>query len=367
MDRNHSEQWYLSVVSGKRTGPIAASTRAALSVMEPFYAGAMLARNLLYSRRICKADHADAPVISVGNLTTGGTGKTPIVAWLASQLQSRGRHPAVLLRGYRAQDGQSDEAMLLRASLGNVPVQTDSCRFRGSQAVLTEHPEVDVFILDDGMQHRRLARHFDLALIDATLPFGYDHVLPRGLLREPMRGLRRINGVIITRASMVSADVLSQIEQRIRAEQRDVPLFYVDFALEQLADANDQLVPISQLQAAPCYAFCGIGNPSSFFAQLRSLGATLVGEHAFADHHPYTLRQLQEIDSAAHQANARFVLMTEKDWVKVADQFSKNGQPVPANWCRVRQTVRFREPAQEAVMMDLILGRLATMWPPNRT
>ena len=152
------------------------------------------------------------PTISVGNITTGGTGKTPVVRWLAERLQEQGRRPAVLMRGYRSEGGISDEQSLLQQQLPEIPVIANPDRVRGAADATQKQNDIDTFILDDGFQHRRVHRDFDLVLIDATAPFGFGHILPRGSLREPLSGLRRANALLITRSSQVDVNRLKEIE-----------------------------------------------------------------------------------------------------------------------------------------------------------
>src|SRR4051794_36561894 len=183
------ERSFHRIVSGEATGVGPASIRALLSLAEPFYAAAAGARNRAFDRDPRKLRRLPRPVISIGNLTAGGTGKTPVVRWLASRLRDDGLRVAVLSRGYKATPGSlGDEQRMLESLLngpGKVPVviRADPDRYSTGVAALREHPEIDVFLLDDGFQHRRLGRDLDLVLVNMTEPFGYGHVLPRGLLR----------------------------------------------------------------------------------------------------------------------------------------------------------------------------------------
>jgi tetraacyldisaccharide 4'-kinase len=313
----NTQDWYLSVVSGQNKKTSAALARAAFAVAEPVYTTVVHARNFLYTRRILKAAHARRPVVSIGNITTGGTGKTPMVAWLVGELRAAGRMPAVLLRGYKSNGGASDEELLLRDLVKPSPVRAQVDRFAGSERVLAEHPEIDAFVLDDGLQHRQLARYFSIVLVDATAPFGFDHVLPRGLLREPMRGLRRASAVVITRADLADSATLLEIEQKIRAEQPQVPVFRCNLKQDRLIDSAGQTRPIDSLIKQRVFAFCGIGNPDAFFQQIERNGAKLAGTRRFSDHHPYTGGELSELFEEANAAGADLVVTTEKDWVKV--------------------------------------------------
>lgn len=348
---NH-EQWFLRTINGQTHGPLAAAARELFSLAAPLYANAMLARNLLYSRRLLKAKHALRPVVSVGNLTLGGTGKTPIVAWLAAALAESGRHPAVLLRGYKSRNGQSDEALLLEQLLAPVspavPVRANPDRYAAAIALTAQQPAVDAFVLDDGFQHRKLARHFDLVLIDATNPFGNGKVLPRGPLREPMRALRRVGAVLLTRTDLVDAEKLAQIESTVRCEQAGVPIYRCAFEMTLSNEIGD--VPLDTLANAPVFAACGIGNPLAFFEQLRRAGANVVGTRAFADHHAYNAADVQAIADAAQVAGAQQVLVTGKDWVKLAPLLKSQSA---IEFHRVGQRVRFAQGNDQQLLQQI--------------
>ena len=185
-------------MSGERRGVRASVLRGTLGAAEPLYAAAVRGRNWLFDRGV-GVRRLPRPVVSVGNITAGGTGKTPVVLWLADRLRRKGRRPAVLLRGYEAEGRPQRRADAARGAARTrrarcrprIAVGVNPNRLAGGDGVLRGRPDVDVFVLDDGFQHRKLARDFDLVLIDAAQPFGYGHVHPRGLLREPLAGLRR--------------------------------------------------------------------------------------------------------------------------------------------------------------------------------
>jgi len=194
------ERWALRVMSGQDHRPHAALLRLGLRLIEPFYATVTKVRNGFYRLGIFSTRKLPRPTIAIGNLTTGGTGKTPMVLWLAEQLIARRLRPAILLRGYRGDESGSDEQRMLAAHLGErASVVANPDRFAGAMTAVSHLPQPEVFVLDDAFQHRRAARDFNLLLISATNPFGYGHVLPRGLLREPIGGLNRADAVVITR------------------------------------------------------------------------------------------------------------------------------------------------------------------------
>jgi tetraacyldisaccharide 4'-kinase len=319
------------VMSGRDRSIGAHALRAVTRVAEPFYAGAMRLRNALYDHGLFKTHRLPRPVISVGNLTTGGTGKTPIVCWLASELIKAGHRPAVLLRGYKAsRAGISDEAVLIRQIVGaDVTVIANRDRVAGANTAIAQRPEIDLFILDDAFQHRRVERDFDLVLIDSTSPFGFDHVLPRGMLREPLRGLKRADAVLITRADHLKKERLIGINDILRKHTPDAPILQTSFALDD-----------SELQGKKkVFVFCGIGNPRTFLEQVAETGASVVGHRFFGDHHPYEPADVAALQDAARATGADLLVTTQKDWVKLANIQSESGIPIVA----VGQTLRISE------------------------
>lgn len=298
------------VHAGDARGPLASLLRGAAQLAAPAYATVNRARNTLYDRGTLAA-RAALPVVSVGNLTVGGTGKTPTVMWLARALIERGHRPAVLLRGYKAGPAGSDEERLYRAALPTTPVVAEADRVAAVDALARGPHPPTVVLLDDGFQHRRLARAFDLVLLDATDPWGGGRTLPAGRLREPVEGLRRADAVLLTRCDLADADAdaLEAEAKRVADvpvwRSRQVPADPVDAAGQPFASAD------------PFAAFCGIGNPAAFFAQCRELAGPLVMTRAFADHHAFTAAELDQLARDARAAGARWLLTTEKDAVRL--------------------------------------------------
>jgi tetraacyldisaccharide 4'-kinase len=353
------EQYGLRVMSGAARGPRAALARAAMAVVEPFYATATRARNMLFDAGVRRVHRLPRPVLSVGNITTGGTGKTPVVLWLAGELRSMGTRPAVLLRGYRSTPGGfSDEAALLERRLNahrdgaaQVPVMPDPDRVAGGLAVMRDHPDVDVFVLDDGFQHRRLGRDFDLVLIDATNPFGYARVLPRGLLREPLVGLKRADAFLVTRADVAGTDAEAVTRELARLHPV-APVYRCAHELDATSVAGRR-----------AFAFCAIGNPGSFVVALTAAGVGVVGSRAFADHHAYAPRDLASLRDEAAAAGAEVLVTTEKDWVKVERRApDAHGMPVLA----LPMSIRFFGDDGERLLNQVRSALPATMGPAVR-
>lgn len=292
-------------------------TRSGLACVEPFYKAALACRNAAFQARLRTIHRLPKPVISVGNLTVGGTGKTPMVIELAQRLRRAGHHPAVLLRGYKADSSGSDEANVYIKELGDAtPVEADPDRVAAARRVMATAPETDVFLLDDGFQHRRVHRDLDLLLIDATEPFGLGHVLPRGRLREPIHHLRRAHCVIVTRCDQCSDAQLQSIDHQIQQISPQLPIVHAAFQWTGLRDALGREHPLETLLNARVIGVCGIGNPRAFEQNLRRHAGFVVAQHALADHHHYTGDQIRCFLDEAMALRANAIVMTEKDWVK---------------------------------------------------
>ena len=218
---------FRQLANGSLEGPLPATARGALAALAAPYALATAARNWLYDRRLLPVQAAPVPVISVGNLTLGGTGKTPLVAWICRQLIASGLRPAVVSRGYAARKGDtSDEAAELAILLPGVPHVAD--RDRVSGAATAARLGVHVVVLDDGFQHRRLHRNLDVVAIDASDPFGCGHLFPRGLLRERVCGLARADAVVLTRATGVDPDRRAAIRNEVNCARGGRPVVWLE-------------------------------------------------------------------------------------------------------------------------------------------
>lgn len=321
-----AQRIFHETISGRRRGPGAAIARAALRAIEPGFAAAVSLRTRLYDRQTVAAHAAARPVISIGNITTGGTGKTPVVQWLASALGARDRYCAVLIRGFKRTTDGSDEAELLRRSLAAagpqgsaVPIVANPNRAAAASELCRAWPQVEYFILDDGFQHRRLHRDFDLVLIDATHPFGFDHLLPRGLLREPPQALQRAHAILVTRSDQISPSDLTALRDRLAQIAPSVPLYLSEFSpAGWISEGDEPQSPSSSTPPAPSVAVCGIGNPAAFDASARRAGADVAKSIALDDHHRYRHADVRRLQAVARRTGARSVITTEKDWIKLA-------------------------------------------------
>jgi tetraacyldisaccharide 4'-kinase len=311
----------------------------------PYGAAAHL-RARAYRKSILKAQHLDGTVISVGNLTTGGTGKTPMVLWIAERLLAEGKNVGILTRGYRgekiapargynsaaaASTTTSDEVRLLQDRLGNrVQFGVGANRYEQGRE-LAKHG-VNWFVLDDGFQHLQLARDVDIVLIDATNPFSGGRLLPAGHLREPRSALARADIIVITRSTHAPA-----IESAIRRDSA-APIFYARPQLDAIRNFNagkpgDAIAPT---ELPKLFAFCGIGNSAAFLADLRTWGLDIVGHKFFPDHHRYTAKDAQEILQQASATGASALICTEKDLYNLP---ATNNAKLPTFYCSISMQI----------------------------
>lgn len=308
-----------TILSGADLSPKARLLRAAATVASPVYRAAVAARNSLFDAGLRKPRHLGRPTISVGNVTTGGTGKTPMVAAIAKALLVTGHHPAILMRGYKSGDGESDEALVYREQFAeDVPVGVNPDRVAGAQQILRDSPNVDRFILDDGFQHRQAHRDLDIVLIDATNPFGYGRILPRGLLREPARNVARADSVIITRCDQVSPDALADLDQRIELLHGKPPVGHASHVWTGYLDSDDRVLPLTHLADARVAVVSGIANPAAFtMSAAAHIPNILPAGATFADHYDYTRAELIDLLAMLKdQHNPDAIVTTTKDYVK---------------------------------------------------
>ncbi|MBL9089165.1 MAG: tetraacyldisaccharide 4'-kinase [Planctomycetia bacterium] len=302
-------------------GLLGAVARMGLSALSVPFAAAAHTRAWLYDRGWLAAHRCGRPVVAVGNLTAGGTGKTPFVAWLVAATRAVGRRPGILARGYGprpAGSPLSDEGTLLAELVGrDVPQVEDPVRVRGAGKLLADHPDVDLVVLDDGFQHRALARDVDVVLVDATAPFGGGRFLPRGLLRESPRALGRADVVVVTRADAVTPDALASLRARVAALAPRADVALARTRATGLVDADGARHPLTALSGVPVAAWSGIGNPAAFEHTLEAAGARVVVRRRAPDHHRPTRAALVAVSGDAARAGAALVVVTRKDLVKV--------------------------------------------------
>jgi len=346
------EHWYRSVISGERAGAWPAILRFFFEIISWFYALIVGLRNLLYDANIFKQIKLPVPVISVGNITTGGTGKTPTVIMLVKELKKLGKKPAVLTRGYGApKGGKSDEVMVIENECPGAPVIVNPDRVAGGREAINKHG-ADVLVLDDGFQHRRLARDLNIVLVDATAPMGIPGIVPRGSWREPPYNLKRANMIMLTRCEQVSEELATLAAGLLTQWVSPRAIFQQRTTVIGLHDAADNPVPLVA-GGRKVIAFAGIANPNGFLHTVRSLGMQISAASWFDDHHAYRLpHDLEDLAKLAHRRNVEALITTMKDWVKL------RGMPLPANcppiW-HVRIETRLRPHEQDLLRARLTL------------
>lgn len=319
---------------------------APLVPLASLYGLAMKARAALYARGLLTQYTLPCRVISVGNLTVGGTGKTPVVIALALALRDRGRRVGVVSRGYKrssadeiveASDGQTvrgdpnetgDEPLLIAQRCPGVPVAVGADRPSVGRHLIGRH-HLDTLIMDDGYQHMALRRDTNILVMDAGAPFGNGYLLPRGRLREPHSAMARATAVLVTRASQAAR--LDALKAAVRAVAPTVPIWVTDFAPSAVVQVGgSSTVAPSALKGERVLAVSGIGSPKSFRKLLEAAGATVAEHCVFPDHHAYSQEDVQRIRQAAERAGAGRIVTTEKDAVKLAqfDEVAKQEVPI---------------------------------------
>jgi tetraacyldisaccharide 4'-kinase len=317
------------------------------------YGAATRLRARAYETGLLKQKRLSASVISVGNLTVGGTGKTPMVLWLAQRLIAEGRRTGILTRGYRGTTGPagptSDEVRLLQTRLGDrVTIGVGANRYAQGSGLVAGG--IEWLVLDDGFQHLQLARDVDIVLIDAMNPFGGGRLLPAGFMREPKTALRRADVVVITRSSRAPA-----VEAAVRRET-NAPIFYarpwldsVRYAMPPAADSE-----IQSARRKKWFVFCGIGNPAGFIADLRDWGFQVCGPRFFRDHHHYSQSEIDELGKQARAAGADGLLCTEKDRFNLG---AVESFPIETAYCRISMQIDRADELWSEIQTDVAISR----------
>jgi len=326
--------------------------------LEPFYRAVVARRNRAFDagRRVTRMP---IPVLSVGNLSVGGTGKTPMVMRLIELLRAGGRRPMVAMRGYRARPGQhSDEQAEYLARFPDLPIVAQPDRTAGVLAFLRADPNAaDCIILDDGFQHRFVTRDVDIVLVDATRPPTADRCLPSGWLREPVSALARAHVVVLTHAESAGDAELNELEGHLRRIKPSLTIVRASHAWTGLL-TDAQHLPVEWLSGRRTIVACGVGNPGPIFARARAAGAVVVHEHAFPDHHHWTRADLRRL--AAQHPAADALLVSGKDWVKLAPLVRSAELP----WRIVRPVLSLRFESGETALFSRVLEAVAVPRPP---
>jgi tetraacyldisaccharide 4'-kinase len=312
-----SDSHFRDLVSGRWNGAFACAARRVLAALEIPYGWIVGGRNARFDRQIAKSWKVAAPVISVGNLTVGGTGKSPFVAWLARWFLDRGARVTVISRGYGSAGGRpNDEALELAARLLGVPQLQNPDRVQAAEQALAADPR-QMLILDDAFQHRRLARDLDIVLLDALEPFGYGHLLPRGLLREPIESLSRAQVIALSRSDAIDENRRKEIETTVHKcapESLWIELTHRPTRLLSASGTSHELAHLHGLRVA---AFCGIGNPAGFRHTLSTCGIDVRDWLDLPDHCAFSPQDLHRIANWLELLDVQQVVCTRKDLVKI--------------------------------------------------
>ncbi len=313
-----SPSQFRDLVSGRRRGAGAAMLRVGLRGVEVPYTLAVAWRNRRYDSGRAAVHRVPVPVVSVGNLTLGGTGKTPMVQWIARWLRGRGQRVTLVSRGYGAQAGAvNDEALELEQNLPDVPHVENPDRVAAARLAV-EELDCQLIVLDDAFQHRRIHRDLDVVMLDALEPFGFGHVFPRGTLREPLRGLRRADVVVLSRADLLEPDERARVHEQVRRHAPEAVWAEVMHAPQRLLSSSGETRPLDTLRDEPVAAFCGIGNPAGFRHTLERCACRAVAFREFPDHHRYGRADVESLADWADRLDVAAVVCTHKDLVKLS-------------------------------------------------
>lgn len=341
------ETYLLAVIEGRKTGKVPAFLRVILRFLSWIFAVIVQVRLWLYHHRIIRPSTLGCQVISVGNLTVGGTGKTPVVEVFAKHLQQQGRKVAILSRGYKSKelpfwqkvmqrvttgeiespprvvsDGKrllldsytsGDEPYMLASNLPQVAVVVDKDRVKAGKYAIKELG-CDTLILDDGFQYLKLGHRLDIVLVDQTNPFGGGHLLPRGLLREPMRNIKRAGFIFITKCDVGGAP---ELKDQLRRMNPHAEISECRHAAKYLKDVFGKMTyDLTTLKGMKIAAVSGIAVPESFENALRSFGAEIVYTRRFSDHHRFSQQEVIDTINLSIKNGADAILTTEKDAVR---------------------------------------------------
>lgn len=352
------------------------------SILAGIYSCSVRIRLKLYATGLKQSRKLDTPVISIGNIVLGGTGKTPFTIYLCQMLLNAGLKPAVLSRGYRGtaekrnllvSNGKEvlcsptesgDEPWLMAKKFSGVPVAVGGVRYKSAslcQADPTLNP--DIFVLDDGFQHIQLQRDINIVLIDATSPFGGEYVVPRGILREPLSSLERADAFVVTRTHLEGED-RDRIRSRLNGYSPLAPVFFYSHRLSGFSpvsgtENNDG--PSASCAGDPpgsnSFVLAAIGNPLQFIRDLENLGLNISGQALMRDHHPFSQQELGRVMEEFEDSGAEFIVTTEKDAVRLSN-LNLRGVPLYSAGLEVYSSdeTKFREWLLER-LSSLVSGR----------
>ncbi|CAN5350277.1 tetraacyldisaccharide 4'-kinase [soil metagenome] len=354
---------------GKPKSATASAAQRAASVAAPFYGVGAYLNRVLHEIGVRKKRVLPARVISVGNITLGGTGKTPFCIWLVERLKAEGARPAILTRGYgRSQearlvvvhDGKSllantrdagDEPVLMAKALGDVPVIACANRYHAGRYAIKKFA-VDTLVLDDGFQHHALARQGDIVLLDATRRLSSLEIFPRGTLRESPGALTRAHLIVLTRWQQAENPAGALREAKKAAH--GIPVVRSRMSIAGASRVSDRApISLEDLKGRKAFLLCAVGNPDSVKRTVKEAGLRLVGGRALPDHARITRAILLRADAARRRAGADYIIVTEKDAVKLFELGS-----IPPEVTTLRIQVEMVSPQDEAIALKAIRARL---------
>lgn len=331
-------EYYLKILKEEHSDLCSKAILKALYPLSKIYGFVVKTRIFFYKRGLLKSVRLPIPVISVGNITLGGTGKTPVIEYIAHYLQKKGKRVAILSRGYAATIQQekgsldntvcNDEHLVFQENIPDIPHLLNKDRVQSGLHAISQF-QAQYVLLDDGFQHLRLKRDMNIVTIDTLNPFGFGHIIPRGMLREPLEELRRADLFILTHTDQCSHDKIQLIIDQLHTIAGRVPVVetvHRPIGLEALR--CPEMIDIAVLQGKGVFAFCAIGNPESFRKSIESLGGKLLNFHAFPDHHVYTAPELGTLNAAAKRIGAEVIIVTQKDRVKIKNTFASWNLPL---------------------------------------
>ncbi|RME87474.1 MAG: tetraacyldisaccharide 4'-kinase [Planctomycetota bacterium] len=337
---------FFEIISGKRKGLVPSLMRGGLWAMSYAYGMAVLIRNFGYDHGWKKVHSLKIPIISVGNLTTGGSGKTPFVEFLCRYLLEKGHQPVILSRGYKSlSEGKNDEALVLEQNLKEVPHLCDPDRIRIAKQAIKEY-QPTCLVLDDGFQHRRIHRDLDILLVDGLCPFGYGYLLPRGLLREYLQSMKRAHLICITRVNQIPSSSLLSLRKEIR-RWTSAPILETAINADHILKLEGHAlleIESDYWKTKKALAFCGLGNPASFQKTLQKLGVDIVEFCSFSDHYHYQEKDIHKLASLARSKGASFLITTQKDGVKI------HNSPMPLLVVPIRFSLEYGEDTWEEIL-----------------
>lgn len=359
---------FRKLISGQGGGLSVILLRLFLDVSAAGYSLIVRLRDFLYLKGWLKTNSVNAMVFSIGNITVGGTGKTPLVIWLCKFLQQKQIPCAILTRGYKTRtegrrtrdegrETKIDEPAILAESCAEARVIVNPDRVAGAAEGVSRFG-AKVLIMDDGFQHRRLPRDLDIVTIDATQPFGYGKLLPAGLLREPISALKRADAVAITRCDQIGEAKLTELEKKLKQINPNMITAQSIHAPVCAKSAESEEISLEELKNKKIFAFCGIGNPDAFLTTVKSLCSALVGSKVYNDHYRHTVDSLADIYEQAKHLKADLILTTQKDWTKISplDAFNKD---MPSAYLAIEIKFVAGEDKLTALIEDTIAGKIA--------